>query len=236
MKKRAAIIGVSGRMGTELMALADEFDFTVTAGLSRGNAKVSGVVVADEIDALDTKVDVVIDFSLPELTSDVAEWCQKNKIPLVSGVTGISPEHKMLLGEVAESIPVVWAPNMSLGVAVVGKMLAQLSLLEGFDFQIEEFHHTKKKDKPSGTALLLQKKLVEAVGTDVPDPISIRGGGIFGIHRIFAMGVEESITIEHTAMNRRVFARGAWKAATWLLGQKPGLYRIDDMLSERLDP
>ncbi|HVK61929.1 MAG TPA: dihydrodipicolinate reductase C-terminal domain-containing protein [Bdellovibrionales bacterium] len=226
----AAIIGVSGRMGQELLALAPEFDFKVTSGLARGTKAINGVSVVDDLSKLDSKVKVVIDFSLPELTSDVAEWCQANKVPLVSGVTGISPEHKMLLGEVAESIPVLWSPNMSLGIAVVGKMLAQFAALEGFDFQIEEFHHTKKKDKPSGTALLLQKKLVEAVGDDLPEPIAVRGGGIFGIHRVFAMGEEEMVTIEHTAMNRRVFARGAWRAARWIVGRKPGLYRLEDVL------
>ncbi len=234
--KKAAIVGVTGRMGAELLGLANEFGFKVTSGLAREKKDIAGVEVVTDLDELDPDVKVVIDFSLPESTLAVAEWCQEKNVPFVSGVTGISPEHKTVLAEVAEKIPVLWAPNMSLGVAVMARMMAEFSALNGFNFQLEEFHHTKKKDMPSGTALLLQKKLIEAVGDDIPDPISIRGGGIFGIHRVFAMGEEEMLTIEHTAMNRRVFARGAWRAARWLVDKPAGLYRIDDMLSDRLEP
>lgn len=113
----------------------------------------------------------------------------------------------------------------------MARMLAQFSRLEGYDFQIEELHHNRKKDKPSGTALFLQEKLQSAVGSPLEAPVAIRGGGIFGIHRVWAMGQEETITLEHTAMNRRVFARGALKAATWLLGRPPGFYSMDDVLN-----
>ena len=113
----------------------------------------------------------------------------------------------------------------------MARMLSQMKQLEGFEFQIEELHHNRKKDKPSGTALFLQEKLTEAVGPHVPAPLAIRGGGIFGIHRVWAMGEEEMVTIEHTAMNRRVFARGALKAARWILGRSPALYRMDDVLT-----
>jgi 4-hydroxy-tetrahydrodipicolinate reductase len=181
-----------------------------------------------------SKTDVVIDFSLPELTDEVIGWCEKNSKPLVCGVTGLVERAHLHFLEASKRIPILWAPNMSLGVAVVARMLSNFSQLEDFEFQIEELHHKRKKDRPSGTALFLQERLQEslkkAVERPLPDPLSIRGGGIFGIHRVWAMGEEEMITIEHTAMNRRVFARGALRAAQWIQGKAPGLYRMDDML------
>lgn len=227
---RLAIIGATGRMGAELLALAKEHGFEVTSGVGR-TAGASSIALVDHVSKLDAgSIDIVIDFSLPELTPDVLAWCAKEKKPLVSGVTGISDAMKFQLKETSKSSPVLWAPNMSLGVAVLSRMLSELKNLKGFEFQIEELHHSKKKDKPSGTALFLQEKMEAAIGQKAPAPVAIRGGGIFGIHRIWAMGEEETITLEHNAMNRRVFARGAMKAAQWLLQQKPGLYTLNDML------
>jgi len=219
-------------MGAELLALAPEHKFNVTQGVGRSKLSVSDVTLADHVSKLDpSKVDVVIDFSLPELTDDVIDWCVANKKPLVSGVTGISLEQKKHFTQAGQTIPALWAPNMSLGVAVLSRMLAEFRNLKGFEFQIEELHHKRKKDKPSGTALFLQEKMEAAIGEEAPAPLAIRGGGIFGIHRIWAMGEEETITLEHNAMNRRVFARGALKAAQWLLSQKQGLYQLDDTLT-----
>lgn len=219
-------------MGAELRSLADEFDFQVVAGVGRsGDRTPEGAKIVRSCENLDASdVDVVIDFSLPEATSSVASWCAKQKKALVSGVTGLTALEKQSLEKASESTPVLWAPNMSLGIAVMARMLRNLSRLEGFEFQIEELHHKRKKDKPSGTAVFLQERLVESVGAGVPDPLAIRGGGIFGIHRVWAMGEEETITIEHNAMNRRVFARGALRASDWLLGKVPGLYSMDDVL------
>lgn len=231
-EKRLAIVGITGRMGNEIRALAPELGFRVTAGVSSSKQGLdSGVTLVKSVKDLSPEdIDVVIDFSLPEATNEVISWCETNRRPLVSGVTGISDHQRKSFEAAGKSIPVLWAPNMSLGVAVLARMLAQLRQLEGFEFQIEELHHKRKKDKPSGTALFLQEKLEDAVG-EVPPPVAIRGGGIFGIHRIWAMGEEETITLEHTAMNRRVFARGALKAAASVLSKAPGLYRMDDVLS-----
>lgn len=237
--KKLAIVGISGRMGAELVALAPAMGFDVTMGVSRSaathadsdsdsNPKVNWVSSVDGLNL--SLVDVVIDFSLPENTNSVVAWCVKNNRPLVSGVTGVSKTQKEAFLQAGRTIAVLWAPNMSLGVAVVSKMLAQLAALEDFDFQIEEIHHKGKKDAPSGTALFLQEQLEYAVGK-VPAPVAIRGGGVFGIHRIWAMGEEETVTIEHNAMNRRVFARGGLRASQWILGQPPGYYSMNDVLS-----
>ncbi|RYZ76393.1 MAG: 4-hydroxy-tetrahydrodipicolinate reductase [Proteobacteria bacterium] len=226
-----AIIGASGRMGQELLALAHEHGFEVSGGVGRSATPGANFKLVDHVSKLDPKkTKLVIDFSLPELTPDVLSWCANEKVPLVSGVTGLTAELKSQLAKAAQSTPILWAPNMSLGVAVLSRMLNELKHLHGFEFQIEELHHSRKKDKPSGTALFLQEKMEAAIGEKAPEPLAIRGGGIFGIHRVWAMGEEETITLEHNAMNRRVFARGAMKAAQWLITQKPALYTINDML------
>ncbi len=230
---KLAIIGASGRMGTELLALAGEFEFEVFEGVGRSKGTAQpNLLLHDHVGKLNpSNTDVIIDFSLPELTDDVVAWCVAHKKPLVSGVTGITIGQKNKFELAGASIAVLWAPNMSLGVAVLSRMLAELKNLEGFEFQIEELHHKHKKDKPSGTALFLQEKLEAAIGEQAPEPVAIRGGGIFGIHRVWAMGEEETLTLEHVAMNRRVFARGALKAAQWLVKQKPALYVLNDVLN-----
>ena len=127
-------------------------------------------------------------------------------------------------------IPVFWASNFSIGVALVTEMLNVFSKHNEFDFQIEELHHRHKRDRPSGTAKSLQKALQKVVLKDLPEPVSIRGGEIFGIHKVWAMGASENITIEHTALNRSVFAEGAVRAAVWLAEQKSGNYTMRDLL------
>ncbi|MNT06765.1 4-hydroxy-tetrahydrodipicolinate reductase [compost metagenome] len=104
------------------------------------------------------------------------------------------------------------------------------SAIQGFDYQIEEFHHNKKKDKPSGTAISLQENLEKAVGRKLPEPLAIRGGGIYGVHKIYAMSDEEVLMFEHSALNRAVFAKGAVEAAMFLAIQTPGLSAIRDAL------
>jgi 4-hydroxy-tetrahydrodipicolinate reductase len=220
-------------MGGEILALARESGFVVTCGVANAfDGNVGGVPAYSHPNKLEPDdIDLVIDFSLPELTPDVVRWCSESGKALVCGVTGLNDTTHSLIKIAKDTIPILWAPNMSLGIAVVSRMLRALASLNQHEFQIEEFHHKHKKDKPSGTALLLQEKLKAAVGNvDVPEPVAIRGGGIFGVHKVWAMGEEETVMIEHTAMNRRVFARGALRAANWLLPRPPGLYTIDDIL------
>lgn len=229
-KLRIAVVGASGRMGQETLALAGtDKEIEIVAGVSRAKAAHAPITCSRVHDLPQGKIDVLIDFSLPDLTDEVSSWCASNKVALVSGVTGISTAQKKKLISTAKSTAVLWAPNMSLGVAVMADLLAAFSALEGFEFQIEETHHKRKKDRPSGTALFLQEKLTAAVGP-VPDPLAIRGGGVFGIHKVWAMAEEETITIEHTAMNRKVFARGALRAARWIVSRKPGYYNMADVV------
>ncbi len=230
-KKRVAVVGSSGRMGTELLRLLREdsvLEFSV--GVSR-SAVAHLEQTVDSIEKIDPKsVDIIVDFSLPEASEAVINWCVNNQKTLVSGTTGISESTKASLVRAAQKIPVLWSPNMSLGVAILNKVLSQLPRVEGFEFQLEEFHHAQKKDMPSGTAILLQNTLESRLGKKVNAPLSIRGGGIFGIHKIHMMGQEETLTFEHNALNRAVFAKGALVAAKWIVGKPPGYYQMADVL------
>jgi 4-hydroxy-tetrahydrodipicolinate reductase len=234
---RLAVIGSSGKMGQEILSLAQQSpEFQITAGVGAKTAPLEPkhfVRALSELPA--AEFDAVIDFSTLGLCSLVAEWCLKNNKCLVSGTTGIGEQENAAFAKAAAQVPVLWAPNMSLGVAVMAEMFKALKVISDYEFQIEELHHKHKKDKPSGTALFLQEQLKAALrpksSTELSEPLSIRGGGIFGIHRLWAMGEEEIITIEHTAMNRKVFARGALRAAQWLVSQKPGLYKMSDVFA-----
>ena len=234
MKKiRIAIVGVSGRMGQEIYGLANDAKrLLVTAGVGTSAAQLEPAHYVKKVSDLKAKqVDLVIDFSTPELMVETANWCAKNKIPLVSGTTGLTTAHEKALQAASKSTAVLWAANMSMGVTLVSEMLRILAKYEDAEFQIEELHHKRKKDSPSGTAIFLQKVLQAERKEKLNTPLSIRGGGIFGIHRVWAMAEEETITIEHTAHNRKVFARGALQAAEWLVGQKPGLYRMANVFA-----
>ncbi|MNJ91024.1 4-hydroxy-tetrahydrodipicolinate reductase [compost metagenome] len=223
MKKiKVGLVGASGRMGLEIVKVLEadprcELVLPITRG--------------QKIDSKEAaKLDVWIDFSVPDVFSEVLKVAAKNKTPVVCGTTGFGPKEKALLKKYGTKIPLLWASNMSLGVAVLNEALKVFSSISDFDFQIEEIHHNKKKDKPSGTAITLQENLEKAVGRKLPEPLAIRGGGVFGVHKIFALSDEEVITFEHSALNRTVFAKGAVGAAVWLAPQKPGVYGIRDVL------
>ncbi|WP_413292076.1 4-hydroxy-tetrahydrodipicolinate reductase [Bdellovibrio sp. HCB185ZH] len=224
MKKlKVGLVGASGRMGREIAEVINASpacDVFYTLGRDK------------KVDhKLAEKVDVWIDFSSPEALPEVLKTASRHGTPVVCGTTGFSKKEKSLLEKASKEIPVLWASNMSMGVAVLNEALKVFSSIANFDYQIEEFHHIRKKDKPSGTAITLQENLEKAVSKKCPEPLAIRGGGIFGIHKVHAMSEEEVITFEHSALNRTVFAKGAVRAAEWLAKQKkPGLYQIRDVL------
>ncbi len=223
--KKVVVVGAGGRMGQEIIQVINESDLNFLDGVDvHGNWK-----SLSDINPAETSV--VIDFSTPPSFVEACAWCKLNKIPLVSGTTGVNEEDKAKLKELATSQAVLWAANMSMGVTFVAELIKQLGVLEeDFDFQIEETHHRHKVDKPSGTAILLQEAFQSVLKKQLPEPLSIRGGGVFGIHKLMAMSEEETISIEHVALNRRVFAKGAVKAASWIIGQKAGSYQMKDVL------
>lgn len=171
---------------------------------------------------------VVIDFSSPEGLRETLKTLAQNPRPFLSGSTGLESQDHKLLKKYSLLAPTLWSANTSLGVSVLRRALKEMAVLEGFSFQVEEVHHTQKKDAPSGTAKVLQAALAAATKAKLPEPISIRAGGVPGIHKVFAYGSDEVICFEHQALNRKVFAVGALKIARWLVKQEAGLYDMDD--------
>ncbi len=225
---KIALVGSTGKMGREILILAARDKRDIRHLVSNKKSSDKKMV---ELKRLSGKeVDLLIDFSAPEMMSEALAWCVKNKIAFVSGTTGISPSQEKELVAAAKSIPVFWASNFSVGIALMTEMLSVFSQNNAFDFQIEEVHHRHKKDSPSGTAKSLQSALKKIIKKDLPEPVAIRGGEIFGIHKVWAMSSTENITIEHCALNRSVFAEGALRAGLWLVDQKPGKYSMQDLL------
>lgn len=232
MSVKIAVIGAGGRMGQEITKVIQQTK-GLEAFVAVSRTQVDGYAhsVNDLKDPMLARANILIDFSSVELFDRVLELAVKLKKPLVCGVTGITEAQKKKLKLASTKIPILWSSNMSLGVAVLKEALTSFSALHGFDFQIEEFHHNKKKDNPSGTAITLQETLTSVVKTSVPAPIGIRGGGIFGVHKVWAMSDEETLCFEHQALNRTVFARGAVRCASWLVKKKkPGMYSMSEVL------
>ncbi len=218
---RVGLVGASGKMGSEIQKLAAECGCEIVAALRTAR---------DWKSLSANAVYIVVDFSPAEGLNQALDWCAANSRPLVSGSTGLDKKDFNRIQAVAKKIPLLYSGNMSLGIAVLSSMLKSFTAIRDWDFQIEEVHHSKKKDKPSGTALLLQKGLTKALGRELPEAQSIRGGGVPGIHTVWAMGQEEVLLVQHTAFNRQVFARGALRAASWLFDKgKPGLYDLSDL-------
>lgn len=231
MKKKVGVLGAGGRMGQEVaLALKSATSLDAFLGLDASGEAPGFQNVAKNLQSpLCEQVEIWIDFSSPEGLEKLLEVA---KAPVLSGTTGLTENTKTAMARAAKTIPLFWASNMSLGIAVLQEAMKVFRHLDDFDFQIEELHHRRKKDRPSGTAITLQERLEEIVGRECPQPLSIRGGGIFGIHRIWAMSDEEVLTFEHQALNRAVFARGAVKAASWMVGRAPGLYSMRDLFED----
>jgi 4-hydroxy-tetrahydrodipicolinate reductase len=194
--------------------------------------------------------DVVIDFSLPEACETLLEQAIKTPKPLVIGTTGLSTHQLNLLKEASELMPILYATNMSLGVALLNKLVYQASAaLEDFDIEIVEMHHKHKKDAPSGTALTLSESAARGRGLDIDkvrvsgrdgnigarskDEIAVmalRGGDIVGRHTVGFYNDGEFIELNHTATSRNTFSKGAIRAGKWLFNKEPGLYSIADCL------
>lgn len=230
---RLLIHGANGRMGQALQRLCREGGAcSVVAAVSRkvGQRVVDGVpqFAAAELSAA-PDFDVAVDFSLAEAFDPVLALCLDRGRPLVSGTTGLSAAQRAAIVSAGERIPVLWASNFSLGVAVLVELVEQAArALQGWDCDVVEAHHTQKQDAPSGTALTLG----EAAGQGGADPryASIRAGDIVGEHLVQFTGAGERIELLHRAGNRDIFARGALHAASRLAGRTPGVYRIRDLL------
>ncbi|GAA5009064.1 4-hydroxy-tetrahydrodipicolinate reductase [Pseudoluteimonas lycopersici] len=230
---RLLIHGAGGRMGQALQRLCREGEgCEVVAAVSRRveSRVVDGIpqFAASELAGV-PEYDAAVDFSLPEGFDAILDLCLQRGKPLASGTTGLSSGQQSALDAAAMRIPLVWASNFSLGVAVLHDLVERAArALPGWDCDIVEAHHARKLDAPSGTALTLGMAAGEGGAT--PRYASIRAGDIVGEHLVQFSGIGERVELVHRATNRDIFARGALHAARALVGREPGRYRVRDLL------
>ena len=259
------LVGACGRMGQMIAAAVVQCDDTRLCGAvetkghpcqGRDIGEVAGlsalgVKVTDDLDSALSNARVAIDFSLPASLSRTVEFCQARAVPLVSGVTGIGESEEQSLRRAANEIPVVWAPNMSVGVNLMFKVAAQVcsALGDDFDVEIYETHHRFKRDAPSGTARRLAEIIAESLGRDLDEVAcygrsgiigerdsrqiaihSLRAGDVVGEHTVVFGGLGERFEITHKAHSRETFAHGAVVAARFASTAGPGFYDMQDVL------
>ena len=248
--------GAAGRMGQRILSLADEDEtFSVVAGVDRDPGTLSDLGLKIDKPLLDSlpahKGAVVIDFSHATATPSCIEHCAANGMPLAIGTTGIDPEaFNGMLDKAAESIPVLAAPNMSVGVNLVFQVAAQIAQTLGLDYDIEvvEAHHHHKVDAPSGTAYGITDAICEATNRTRSDLVhgregntgartrgeigvhAMRMGDVVGDHSAYFVGNGERVVLSHIAHSRDIFAKGALRAAAFLGQAKPGRYTMKDVL------
>jgi len=261
---RVAIAGASGRMGRMLIEAVSAADDLVLAGaLDVGSSpalgqdaaaflgKTSGIAIGSDLEAGLANAQVLIDFTRPEGTLAHLAACRRRGVKAVIGTTGFSDAQKEQIAEHARHIAIMMAPNMSVGVNVVLKLLdtAARALSQGYDIEVIEAHHRHKVDAPSGTALAMADVVAQALGRDLKDCAvygregitgerdpstigfaTIRGGDIVGDHTVLFAGTGERIEITHKASSRATFAQGAVRAARFLAGRPSGLYGMNDVL------
>jgi 4-hydroxy-tetrahydrodipicolinate reductase len=184
-------------------------------------------------------ISAVIDFSSPGGFETCVSFCVENKLPLISGTTGLKDEHLGLASTAKKSIPILLASNMSLGIASLKSSIDQYlsSISISSKCKIIEIHHINKKDSPSGTAIEIQSFLENLIGSKIDSPIDVqshRTGDIFGIHRIIFENAEGITTFQHIANSRNIFARGALQAAKWIHSKEAGEYTFADFLNKKL--
>lgn len=235
----AAIVGY-GRMGKMIEEIL----------LSSGST-VAGKVDFDcyrSLSDIPGSIDVVIDFSHPDNLENTLAFVKSEKIPCVIGTTNLTADQKALMQKTAEYAPVLYSANYSLGVAVIKKAAKMLYDALGLDFDVEiiETHHNKKADAPSGTA----KAIADAIDPENSIPRmygregapgargreigvhAVRGGTVAGEHRVLFLGEDETLEIRHEAISRKIFAKGACRAAEWLIGKENRLYTMENVLWE----
>jgi 4-hydroxy-tetrahydrodipicolinate reductase len=187
------------------------------------------------LDALPALPALLIDFTLPEGTRKAAEWCAQNDVALLSGVTGLAVDVKAALRIAAARVPVLWSPNLSLGINLLAELAKQAAAVLDPEtrVEIEDIHHQWKKDAPSGTALMLGETITAQQGGagEEINYSSIREGEIIGEHKITFHMAGEEFDLVHRAHDRSIYALGALAAGKWLVEQPAGLYSASDWLA-----
>jgi len=233
---KLGVAGVCGRMGRRIFELAShDRDFDLTLALEKKGTPMIGrdmgkLKISSSPDGL-FLIDCFIDFTTPEATESHLDYIAKYKKAAVLGTTGLNETQLKKVEEVSRVVPIVFSPNMAIGVNVLFAILPELAKRLGPDYSVEiiEVHHKAKKDAPSGTAKKFGQILAEATQKEIPTH-AIRLGDIIGDHNIIFCGNSERIEIKHQAHSRDLFALGALKAAKWVVKRPAGLYSMQDVL------
>lgn len=244
--------GCSGKMGHVITkCVENKENCEIVAGVDINKCDAPYPIFAS-FSEIDVDADVIIDFSHPSVLASLLEYCKKNKMPAVIATTGLSDEQKKEIEDTSKEVPMFFSANMSIGVNLISELAAKAArVLEGsFDIEIVEAHHNQKIDAPSGTALMLADSISDAL-TNKPtyefdrhskrakrDPNeigihSIRGGTIVGEHEVIFAGLDEIITISHSARSKDLFAVGAVNAAAFLKGKSAGMYSMKHLVDEK---
>ena len=238
---RIGIIGSAGRMGQAL----------VEAIAAAGEVHAGGVDKDGDVAALAAACDVLVDFSSPAALEGNLDAAIAAGVPIVVGTTGLEERHHWLCDHAAESIPMLQTGNTSLGVTLLAHLVREAAsrLGEDWDIEVVETHHRMKVDAPSGTALLLGEAAAKGRGIALAEHsargrdgitgarqsgeigfASLRGGSVAGDHTVHFLGADERISLTHLAENRSIFAKGAVRAAQWLVGKPAGRYGMSEVL------
>lgn len=238
---RIGIIGSEGAMGHALARVIADAGHELSGGVDKGG----------DVARLADNSDVLVDFSAPVALENNLHAAIGAGIPIVVGTTGLEETHHQAIDNAAQAIAILQTGNTSLGVTLLAHLVREAGARLGPDWDIEivEMHHRRKVDAPSGTALLLGEAAAEGRGIDLGENresgrdgqtgarrrgaigfASLRGGTVAGEHSVILAGEEERIVLSHSAENRAIFARGAVRAAEWLVGQAPGRYRMEEVL------
>jgi len=233
---KLGVAGAIGKMGRRIIELAQQDkDLEVTFALERRGIPEIGkelgkLKISSNPDGM-FLIDVLVDFTVPEASEQHLDYVARYRKGLVLGTTGMSEAQVKKVEEVSKVVPVVFSPNMSIGVNTLFQVLPELAKKLGPDYSVEivEAHHKNKKDAPSGTAKKMAEVITSVTGRNVPTH-SIRLGDIFGDHTVIFSGNSERIEIKHQAHTRDLFAVGAVKAAKWVANKPAGLYTMQDVL------
>ncbi len=236
------IIGSAGRMGQAIAAVLEASNAHTCAG---------GVDHAGDVAALAKASDALVDFSAPGALAGNLAAAREAGVPILIGTTGLDDSHQSALDEAAKAIPVLQTGNTSLGVTLLAHLVEDAASRLGpeWDIEIVEMHHRMKVDAPSGTALLLGEAAAKGRGIDLASNMesgrhghtgkraegaigfaALRGGTVAGEHMVYLAGEKERLTLTHLAEDRSIFAQGAVKGASWLIGKAPGRYSMKDVL------
>lgn len=262
---KLGIFGANGRMGRVLIEAIDGADAAeLVAATVRQNSSFAGMdigelagigkrglAVTDDMASVDESVDVFIDFTLPDALEANLAWCVERNLPVVIGTTGLNAEQKNLLDQAAQSIPVVFAANYSVGVNLLLNLVREAARVMGHsaDIEILEAHHRFKKDAPSGTAVAIGEAIADTLGRDLNECAvygregdtgerdhqtigfaTVRAGDVVGEHTALFADIGERLELTHKASSRLTFAKGAVTAAQWLVNKPAGLYDMEDVL------